>query len=267
MKRTTYIMIGLFVSGLVVVVIAMILGVTLKTEYKKDGLFQEDEHVEMKLDGVRVVKMLVNQGEINKPRDILIDGQLSVTPSTGTGKEIISYPKSRNLKVAQRNDTLIVEFDFRSSQLSEKMQKQDYIYAVGVDVRLVVDTLKSIISYTDGLKLNMKCLESDSLFIRTNRQDVSLDSCRFRSFNIAGKGLIYHAKNSRIENVYLNLDSVWVWKFENSVIGTEYLSGSDVHSSNLQKGECQRVVWTPLKDDACLQINLREKSVIDIVAK
>lgn len=71
-------------------------------------------------------------------------------------------------------------------------------------------------------------------------------------------------ENSIIENFYLNLDGVWKWTFENTEVGTEYLSGSDRHSNNLQKGECKRVVWTPLTGDARLQVNVREKAAITI---
>ena len=62
----------------------------------------------------------------------------------------------------------------------------------------------------------------------------------------------------------MNLDGVWKWTFENTEVGTEYLSGSDRHSNNLQKGECKRVVWTPLTGDARLQVNVREKAAITI---
>ena len=84
------------------------------------------------------------------------------------------------------------------------------------------------------------------------------------------------------------MDGVWRWTFENTEVGTEYLSGSNQHSNDLQKGECKRVVWTPLTEDArlrcypnlltvCrivvwtpltedarLQVNVREKAEITI---
>ena len=107
-------------------------------------------------------------------------------------------------------------------------------------------------------------MQTDSLFVRGNRYDMSLDSCRLRSLDIQGNGLSFHAKNSKIENFYLNLDGVWNWTFENTELGTEYLSGSNHHSNDLQKGECKRVVWTPLKKDARLQVNVREKAEITI---
>lgn len=59
------------------------------------------------------------------------------------------------------------------------------------------------------------------------------------------------------------MDGVWRWTFENTEVGTEYLSGSNQHSNDLQKGECKRVVWTPLTEDARLQVNVRESGNYD----
>ena len=96
------------------------------------------------------------------------------------------------------------------------------------------------------------------------RYSVSLDSCQLRSLDIQGNVREFHAKDSKIENFYLNLDGVWRWTFANTEVGTEYLTGSSHHSNDLQKGECKRVVWTPLTEDACLQMNIEEKAEITI---
>ena len=113
------------------------------------------------------------------------------------------------------------------------------------------------------MKLNLKGIETDSLVVR-GRYSVSLDSCQLRSLDIQGNVREFHAKDSKIENFYLNLDGVWRWTFANTEVGTEYLTGSSHHSNDLQKGECKRVVWTPLTEDACLQMNIAEKAEITI---
>ena len=102
----------------------------------------------------------------------------------------------------------------------------------------------------------------DSLFVHVLHQEVLLDSCQFRSFSIDGEDLRFKAKDSKIENFYLNLNSTWNWKIESCEIGTEYLRGTKKHHNALQVGECNRVVWTPLDKDAQLQMTLREKAEI-----
>lgn len=157
-----------------------------------------------------------------------------------------------------------MKLDLNVNNSPEKYRDRDYIFVSGFDVSLAVDSLASIIADAEGLKLNLINVETDSLFVRGNRYNISLDSCRLGSFDIQGNGLDFHAKDSKIENFYLNLDGVWRWTFENTEAGTEYLSGSDRHSNDLQKGECKRVVWTPLTEDARLQVNVREEAVIMI---
>lgn len=156
-----------------------------------------------------------------------------------------------------------MKLDFSSKNISDKYHNRGFIYSTGFDVKLAVDSLAGIITDTDGLKLNLKGIDTDSLFVR-GRYNILLDSCQIHSLDIQWNRLEFRARNSIIENFYLNLDGVWKWTFENTEVGTEYLSGSDRHSNNLQKGECKRVVWTPLTGDARLQVNVREKAAITI---
>ncbi|WP_290081411.1 hypothetical protein [Bacteroides acidifaciens] len=77
----------------------------------------------------------------------------------------------------------------------------------------------------------------------------------------------FKAKDGKIENFYLNLNSIWRWNFENCEIGTEYLRGSNFHRNSLQVGECKRVVWTPLNEKAQLQVTFRERAEIIVNPK
>ena len=162
------------------------------------------------------------------------------------------------------NGVHVIKVDLNVNNIPEKYRDRDYIFVSGFDVSLAVDSLTGIVTGEEGLKLNLIGIETDSLFVRGNRYNISLDSCRLGSCDIQGNGLDFHAKDSKIENFYLNLDGVWRWTFENTEVGTEYLSGSNQHSNDLQKGECKRVVWTPLTEDARLQVNVREKAEITI---
>lgn len=267
MKRTTYILIGLIVSGLIVIVASIIFISTAGKPYKEDGLFIGGDQEEMNMDGIHVVKMFLAQSEDSKERNIYMNGDVKVTsPSVGEGGKIV-YPKNEYLKVSRMNDTLLVEFDFNERNIPEKFRNKSYVYAVGMDVQMSVDSLNSFFIDTRGLKLNLKEAKMDSLFVHVIHQEVLLDSCQFRSFSIDGKNLRFKAKDSKIENFYLNLDSTWEWKFENCEIGTEYLRGSNSHRNFLQVGKCKRVVWTPLNEKAQLQVTLRENAEIIVNPK
>lgn len=265
MKRTTYIFIGLLISGLIVIVATIIFISTSGKPYRENGVFLGDEQVTMDLNGVHVVKVFASQDGVPEARRVFVSGEMTVgSPSASSGREQISYPKGKYLNVVQKNDTLFMKLDMDADNIPEKLQHKDYIFAIGFDVNLAVDSLTGIITDVEGLKLSLKGVGTDSLSIRGKRYNILLDSCRLRSFDILGSGLEFHAKNSEIENFYLNLDDVWRWTFENTNVGTEYLCGSGRHSNDLQKGECRRVVWTPLEKDASLEVNIKEKAEITI---
>ena len=264
MKRTTYIFIGLLVLGLMVIVATIIFISMLGKPYQEDVTFGGDEQVTMDLNGVHVVKVFVSQDGVPKERRVFINGEMKIESiSASAGKEQISYPKGKYLNVIQKNDTLFMRLDFSSNNISDEYYNGGFIYSTGFDVKLAVDSLAGIITDTDGLKLNLKGIDADSLFVR-GRNNALLDSCQIHSLDIQGNRLEFHARNSKIENFYLNLDGVRKWTFENTEVETEYLSGSDHHSNDLQKGVCNRVVWTALAKDARLQVNVREKAAITI---
>ena len=66
MKRTTYIFIGLLVSGLIVVVATIIFVSTSGKPYWENGAFLGDEQVTMDLNGVHVVKVFVSQDGVDR---------------------------------------------------------------------------------------------------------------------------------------------------------------------------------------------------------
>lgn len=264
MKRTTYIFIGLLVSGLIVIVATIILISMSGKSYRENGAFLGDEQVTMDLNGVHVVKVFVSQDGVPEERRVFVSGEMKIeSPSASSGKEQISYPRGKYLNVIQKDDTLFMKLDFSANNIPDKFQHQDYIYSTGFNVKLAVDSLAGIITDTEGLKLSLKGVEMDSLIVR-GRYNVSLDSCQFRSLDIQENVREFHAKDSKIENFYLNLDGVWRWTFANTEVGTEYLAGSGRHSNDLQKGECKRVVWTPLTGAASLRMNIKEKAEIMI---
>lgn len=264
MKRTTYILIGLLIAGLgtiltTVIVISMMGEVRSGSDVSFGG-----EQQEMSLNGVRAVKIFISQAEVRAPKRILISGEMLITPASESSKESISYPKNEHVKIKQKEDTLLIELDFNAYSIPEKLQHKDYIFADGLNMHLTADSITGFVSNARGLALNFKELKSDSLSMKVGRQEVVLNSCRFRSFDISGRQFNIRANDSEIDNFYLNLDGVRNWKFNNTKTDTQYLSGSGRHTDDLQKGECRRVVWTPLKEDAQLKMNIREKAEIII---
>lgn len=264
MKRTTYILIGLLIAGLGTILTTVIVMSMMGEVRSGSDIRFEGERQEMSLNGVRAVKIFISQVEVRAKKRILINGEMLITSASESSKESISYPKNEHLKIEQKEDTLFIELDFNAYSIPEKLRHEDFIFADGLNIHLTADSITSLVSNARGLMLNFKELKSDSLSMNVGHQAVVLNSCRFGSFGIAGHQFSFRANDSEIDNFYLNLDGVRNWKFNNTKIDTQYLSGSGHHTDDLQKGECRRILWTPLKENAQLKMNIREKAEIII---
>ena len=107
MKRTTYIIIGLFVLGLLLIPILLRTPAAEKTAHR---LTMEGERTEIEMAGIRHVKIVEKLGEIDKD-DIGVLGKLDVQASSFSDKSILVYPKSKYLNVSQEGDCLLVEIN------------------------------------------------------------------------------------------------------------------------------------------------------------
>lgn len=267
MKRTTYILMGLLVSGLIVIIATVITGY-ISGGVPSNSIVLGPERTEMNLNGVHVVKLIVNQSEKEEKKRIVIGGEFTITSSPTVGNDWISYQKSQYLNVSQKEDTLLIGFDINAYNVPADVWNEDYLLVLGMDIQLSVDSLTIIESLVNGSTLKLKKMKTDSLLVRSGGQSVLLDSCQFGSFDIAGlEGMSFKAKNSKIDNLYLDLDGVWDWQIQHSIIGTEYLTGTGTHTNDIQKGECDRVMWTPKNKDAVLHVTLREKAELDLISK
>lgn len=263
MKRTTYILMGLIGSGLVVI-IAVCFAMFMKGAKNivlETGLLSS-EMTKVDLSGVHVLKMDINLPEDVRAREKHLLGKLKITPCADTEQEQIIAPKSQYLNIVQRNDTLCLEFDLKAYEKHEGRVKDKWksLYLSTMDLN--IKKLTSITSEMNGVEIIIEKMSLDSLNICGKDQKVLIDSCQVRSLDVAGRNLSFHAKDSKIENYYLNLDNIWRWTFENTQVGTEYLTGSGMHTNQLRRGECRRVVWVPASKDAELNMVLHEPAEI-----
>ena len=73
-------------------------------------------------------------------------------------------------------------------------------------------------------------------------------------------------QSGTINNLYLNLGMMGNWSVnvEKCHIGTEYLTA---HYANvqLQKGECERMIWIPEKNNSKLNVFLTGKACVTVM--
>ena len=262
MKRTTYIIIGLFVLGL------LFIPVLLRTpagEKVARRLSMEGERTEIEMAGIRHVKIVEKLGKIDKD-GIGIAGQLDVQASPALGKSIFAYPKSEYLNVIQEGDCLLIEVDMDNEGLSQIVQSLDkgrILILDGLNLELKADfTLLSIENRAVRVDINIKKLCLDSLFLFNEEwQDISLDSCCFRSLDIKGKRLSLKADQVKVTDYYEELGTIRSSEISGFSVDNLYLSGKDSH--RYRTGiNCKRIFWNPLAKDAELELTLRQKGEI-----
>lgn len=259
MKRTTYLLIGVLLSVLMLVIAGVFYVTFQKSESNLYNPTFSDQLVTTDFDSIRFVKVYGNN-----TRPLHLDGVMTLTPSTD-GKTRFSHSASDYVKVSRDVDTLFVCFDFTKWELPE--QKKAYLLpSLNIQgLRLILETDANLVylnSAVWGLALEANGLQADTLSISTNGGEVRLDSCRISALNLAGTNMSFKVHHSAFTDLYLDLDCVWRWSVDSCQVVTEHLAGSGKHHNTLQKGECERVLWTPKVAGAELTMTFQEKGCL-----
>ena len=161
-------------------------------------------------------------------------------------------------------DTLLVTFDFPEDKLEQHLQNDIWIRvrSEGMELRLPAE-VQAVVVDVEDMEANFYGLRCDTLSFRT-RYLARLEDCHVTA--LAAQAQSLHFNSGTVRNLYLNLDEIADWDVNTGSfhIDTEHLSGSRYHRCLLQKNECRRVFWTPLKDDASLSVELKQAVKIEV---
>lgn len=161
-------------------------------------------------------------------------------------------------------DTLLVTFDFPEDKLEQHLQNDIWIRvrSEGMELRLPAE-VQAVVVDVEDMETNFYGLRCDTLSFRT-RYLARLEDCHVTA--LAAQAQSLHFNSGTVRNLYLNLDEIADWDVNTGSfhIDTEHLSGSRYHRCLLQKNECRRVFWTPLKDDASLSVELKQAVKIEV---
>lgn len=264
MKSTTKILIGILISGIVVVLIGSVLLYTRDTP--KEDLTFDGRLAQVNVAPFHVVNVFVNSGGQLPKNNIILEGDLSIVPVSGI-QNTLSYPEDleRYLSVVTKNDTLNLIFNISSSTLPDKFGNKEWIFMKVSEMKLTADSsLVAVSSGVRGLKLQLLNMKADSVALSADAYFMRVDSCDLRSFSVNNVAEL-QLMHSRISNVYLDLDSVHGWSVTDCQIENEYLTGSGSHHNELQKGECRQMYWTPKSKDAQLRVTFNEEASVSLL--
>ena len=137
MKRTTYILIGLFVAGLCVLVGGMFMIFCLGRPYISNQLNLQGEQITKEVPACRVVWLTQTRLYTPERNVWLANSLLEVQPSK-EGKNLFSCSKKVNdyLKMTVMGDTLKILLDYPLDKLLQELKEARYVAMITGDMQL-----------------------------------------------------------------------------------------------------------------------------------
>lgn len=254
MKRTTYIMIGIFFSGLLVMA-GFLFWLAFSEERMNRGMIFTGETVSMDVPSFRAVDVVMLMGNdtqgLFQVKDVT---NLMIVPATD-GENRFSFPKDlgKYLTANVTNDTLHVIIDFSELLQTQKRKDVRWIATEGLNMSLTVDSaFTDLRSRARDWKICLKDIKTDSMNLNSF-SDLEVELCNLRSLRVDSAGSLILNK-SDVDNLYLNLDALSGCKISGCRIDTEYLTGRRQHYHDIGKGQFRRTLWNPQCKDASLQL-------------
>lgn len=274
MKRTTYVMIGMLVAGLVLVcgIIFSLSRYSVaweETFWKIGG----DLHT-VQLPPCRVLKLSGPATVWEQKREGVVECKRAFSfqrlPLDIAGGDSLQggfcYACDMDpfISVTSVGDTLSIAFDFPEEKVDKRFRDEAWIKlsSYRMALRLPVGVQEVLVD-VEGMETTFWGVYCDTLSFRV-RDSAKLEDCCITSLSAQAQSLYFNS--GEVRDLHLNLDEISTWHVDvdSFRVDTEHLSGSDVHHNTLQKGECRQLIWTPLKEGAALDVRMQQAGKIEL---
>lgn len=266
MKRTTYIIFGMLLAGLVVVIGCVFYGSLHMMKWNDSFLYVEGEMKTVQLPPCKVVKLIAERdvietrknGEIIEIRMPFFSNLPLNVSQAETGNGTFSYASGMDKFMALQSsgDTLLITVNFPPDKLEEKYRKARLlnVFSKAMELSLPVG-VQSITSNLENQYTTFRGFNHDTLSVSVG--EVTMEKCRFRALCANRGNLNFHS--GEVENLHLYLDKIYSWQVnaDSFHIDTAYLYAYNHQNCVLQKA-FQEVVWMPLSDNASLSVELKQ---------
>lgn len=261
MKRTTYIVLGLFITGWICIIANYVVGHIKGSECA----YRDVINVPAVQDSIDVAGIkVINVTSDSVRREVYLSGDLILKDKADSSKCYFPSQLSKYFSLKRTSDTLNIHFHLRSAIAEAKDSLAKPVYISGVNFSFSrLKSLKSIMINAKGMGILFDKIKLDSLSVSTKEGSMKMHSSVINSLMI-NEVSWFEAQGCTIGKLYLDLDPIHSWKLENCSVEEEHLTGSGEHTNQLQKGEAKFVFWKPKKEDASLNLQLKEYSKIEI---
>nr|WP_302436642.1 hypothetical protein [Bacteroides intestinalis] len=267
MKRTTYIIFGMLLAGLVVVCGGIFYTFTQMGDWNDSVMEIGGERKTTQLPECKVIQLVSDKETVDDNGDVRVTAfnslplKVSQTNNpTGTFTYISGLDKYMTLNSV--GDTLRISLNFDRNKLEKKYKDIQWLNIRSEEMVLTLPAnVQQVTSNLRQQTATFKDFDCDSLSFSIDYY-VEIENCRFKALFAQSGDLQFNS--GEVSNLHLNLDGInnWTVKADAFYIDTEYLYASDKSECTLEKGECKQVVWIPQSRDASLDIKLKEAAKI-----
>lgn len=268
MKRTTYIIIGMLVGTVCLLVggITLMLSLGSVRGPHQNIVMQEGEKT-FQLPECKYVAMkkTVEYKEV-KPGLFELENQwtfldmpLVLTDTTGASPVLtMDAGLEKMLQMEMRGDTLDLKFSLPEELWANNSDERTFLGVFTPAMKLALPKDVNLVSADLDLKyIEITKLERENYLIDFPRETVFVNECSFDTLYVEN-GRSVEMKSGRADNLFINCDQVYSWMVtdDSFQVDTEYLRGSGNVRNQLTSNECRRVIWTPMGEEARLNVNI-----------
>ncbi|NDV45902.1 hypothetical protein D0T49_02425 [Paludibacter sp. 221] len=177
------------------------------------------------------------------------------TPNTiSLPEEVLQYSDIKSL-----GDTLRIMIKVKDvySNYNTDSSERTFYSVSGLNFHIPTSSNIDVVCRMNEIATEIKDIKTNNVKISTNGK-VLIDSCNINilspMMNGGRQGFI--VKNSKVNELNIDLDYTKTWNVENSEITTLNLTGSNKNEIQLRKSEIKRANWKPKNKEARLQVTL-----------
>lgn len=280
MKRTTYIILGMLLAGVVAMGGFIIYIYNHGTVIDENTFNIAGTQKSVALPHCKAIKLVMaetldlsnktDNSESRIKRWVTFnDVPLIVSPSdSSSGHFTYISGLDRYMVMHAVGDTLVIALNFDSAKQDETEQSSYWMNIHAGQMSLTLPPRVQLLTATlPDQKVTLRGFKQDSLSIVTNSEGF-VEQSHFGALTI--KGNKWSLNSGAVNNLHLSLDGMEDWSVNTDSfrIDTEYLSGAgDRLEATLQKGECRRAVWQPQSENASLKLKLKEAAEIKVLGR
>lgn len=274
MKRTTYIIFGVMLAGLLAMS-GIIFYMSLYTiEWEETFMEIKGDRQTVALPPCRVVKLTQPQtvwkqkskGIVEAERVVsFIKAPLAVVPVDSLqGSLSLAGDMVPFVSVTAAGDTVCIEFDISAGKIEKRFRDVHWLKVKSEKMQLnIPEGVQAVLVDVEGMQTDFRGFCCDTLAFKV-RDFARVEDCRIVS--LAAQARTLRLNSGEVRNLHLNLDGTADCrvKVDSFRIDTEHLTGSRRYHNVLQRGECRRVLWTPKNKDASLNVELNQAVRIEM---